>query len=205
MSPFCLSVRPISPLPINFLDVGGVAASIYDNNNEQLLNSSLGPSNPFGTGGGYLNPNSAAEPGLVYDNQPVDYLKFLCILGYTTSDLNAISGKNYSCPSDTSTVSDFNYPTLTVSQLVANATVKRTVTNVGMASSTYTVTIVSPQGITTRISPSVLQFSALGQKKSFTVTLTKVTSTQGQYSFGAYTWSDATHFVRSPIAIQTTQ
>ncbi|CAM6084152.1 unnamed protein product [Calypogeia fissa] len=179
--------------------------SLFDNENEKILNSTLMASNPFGIGGGYLNPNSAAEPGLVYDNRPVENIKFLCSLNYTQDEIAVISGYNVTCPKMPTPVTDYNYPSLAVSQLVSTVKVKRTVTNVGSAYGTYTVTIVSPPGIKVTISPSVLKFTALGQKKTFYVTLTEVMSTNGGYSFGSYTWYDGTHSVRSPMAVKTAQ
>lgn len=160
--------------------------------------------NAFDVGGGNLNPNNAAEPGLVYDNEAADYFHLLCSLGYSEANIRAISGRKYDCPKDSNdTASDFNYPSLTVSSLVESRTIKRTVTNVGNASSSYTVSVDSPPGIRTDISPPTLVFSAVGQKWTFYVTLTKVASTKGAYSFGSYTWSDGTHSVRSPLVVKT--
>lgn len=151
-----------------------------------------------------MNPNSAAEPGLVYDNPRSAYLELLCSLGYNQTEIIAFSGKGYSCPEAPASVSDFNYPSLTVSNLSTEAVVKRTVTNVGNPTSTYTVWVESPPGIETIISPSVLTFSALGEAKSFNVTLKKsenLKPTDAEYAFGSFTWSDGFYNVRSPLVV----
>ncbi|KAL3695422.1 hypothetical protein R1sor_009498 [Riccia sorocarpa] len=178
------------------------SASQTDNAGQPLTGSSGDASNPFGVGSGEVNPNRASDPGLVYDNAYADYFTFFCALGYTKNNIKAISGDSFTCPQAKPKVVDLNYPSLTVSNLAQSQTAKRTVTNVGTASSTYTVSISKPAGVDVEISPSTLSFSALGEKKSFTVTIKKVSATRG-YAFGSYTWSDGTYSVRSPITVKS--
>ncbi|KAL3695424.1 hypothetical protein R1sor_009500 [Riccia sorocarpa] len=178
------------------------AAQTDNTKGEQILESSNNASTPFGIGAGNVNPNGAADPGLIYDNDYADYFTFFCALGFSKNNIKAISGESFTCPQQRPKVVNLNYPSLTVSALGQSETVKRTVTNVGAASSTYTVSISKPDGVDVEISPSTLSFSALGQKKSFTVTLSKVTATEG-YVFGSYTWSDGTHSVRSSIIVKS--
>lgn len=173
-----------------------------DNQDKLIKDSTLKASNPFGVGAGQVNPNSAAAPGLIYDRSYVDYFPFFCALSYTSAQIRSISGEGYTCPTSKPLVSSLNYPSLTVSSLRSQQIVMRTVTNVGSANSEYTVSITSPPGTKVVISPSTLKFSALGEKLSFMVTITKV-SDSPRYGFGSYTWSDGTYSVRSPITVKT--
>ncbi|BFI42237.1 tRNA guanosine-2'-O-methyltransferase [Marchantia polymorpha subsp. ruderalis] len=177
-------------------------ASTMDNQDKLIKDSTLKASNPFGVGAGQVNPNSAAAPGLIYDRSYVDYFPFFCALSYTSAQIRSISGEGYTCPTSKPLVSSLNYPSLTVSSLRSQQIVMRTVTNVGSANSEYTVSITSPPGTKVVISPSTLKFSALGEKLSFMVTITKV-SDSPRYGFGSYTWSDGTYSVRSPITVKT--
>ncbi|KAF3775744.1 Subtilisin-like protease [Nymphaea thermarum] len=92
---------------------------------------------PFDFGGGHVNPNRAANPGLVYDMGVSDYVQFLCSLGYSSSAISRSSIKAPSCGSGSS-VFNLNLPSITVSNLKKTTTVARTVTNVKAL--TFTVT-----------------------------------------------------------------
>lgn len=82
--------------------------------------------------------------------------------------------------------------------------INRTVTNVGAPTSSYNVTFQSPAGYAMQISPATLNFSKLGERKSFSITINKEGgSIEDGYAFGWYAWSDGIHIVRSPIAISS--
>ncbi|XP_004296128.1 PREDICTED: subtilisin-like protease-like [Fragaria vesca subsp. vesca] len=49
----------------------------WDNVGESILDSTKEPATPFAYGAGHVNPNRAADPGLVYDLTTNDYLNFL--------------------------------------------------------------------------------------------------------------------------------
>lgn len=147
--------------------------------------------NPFGFGAGHVSPTAANDPGLVYNAMPKDYAAFLCGQGLVNDArclLGAISA------------SDLNLPSIAVGSLAGSQTVKRTVTNVGMAAATYNVAISVP-GFTATVTPASLTLAS-GQSKSFTVTFTRTTAALNAYAFGAMTWSDGKHKVRSPIALR---
>ncbi|KAL4383894.1 hypothetical protein GQ457_15G029810 [Hibiscus cannabinus] len=126
-------------------------------------------------GSGHVNPVKAINPGLVYDNAEGDNVRFLCSIGYSEEKIRAISGTNSSCPKTSPLPRNFNYPTL--SALVkadGSFTVKfqRTVTNVGVATSTYNATISSSPKLEVTVIPQVLSFKTLWEKKSYNVTVT---------------------------------
>ena len=146
----------------------------------------------FRQGAGHVKPNSAVDPGLVYDSGWNDWLSFLCGAepgGFcTTLGITAIDP------------SDLNTPSIAIGDLAGTQTVKRTVTNVGKDKATYTASVTGMSGIAVTVSPASLMLKP-GESKSFTVTFTRSTAALNAYTGGQLTWTDGTHVVRSPIVI----
>ncbi|KAJ4799205.1 Subtilisin-like protease [Rhynchospora pubera] len=174
-------------------------ASITDNQGQKILNSSFVTATPFSYGSGHVNPNAAADPGLIYDLTATDYLNFLCSLGYNSSQLASFDA-SYKCPLKPQDIKDLNYPSFTISQLNQSVTVSRKVKNVGPAG-TYTATVEEPSGIRVKVEPDSLKFG-VGEEKKFMVTF-HVDTPSSDYVFGSITWSDGTRHVRSPVAVLT--
>ena len=151
----------------------------------------------FGQGAGHIKPNSAADPGLVYNNTFNDWLAFLCGTtdGVSPSTCTALVNAGYSLDP-----SDFNGASIAIGDLAGVQTVKRKVTNVGSTAATYTASA-SVAGIDVTVAPSTLTLNP-GQAGAFTVTFTRTTATIGSYTGGQLTWTDGTHSVRSPIVIR---
>jgi hypothetical protein len=150
----------------------------------------------------------ATEPGLVYDASEADYIDFLCKQGYNTTTLKFITGLNSSFCNNTKPgrAWDLNYPSFSVAVedgQPIKAVFTRTVTNVGLPNSTYTVTGYMPAPVTVIIEPSVLTFSAIGEKKSFTVKVFGPNIAQQPIMSGAIVWSNGVYAVRSPIVVYT--
>lgn len=156
----------------------------------------------FAYGAGHLNPVNAINPGLVYDAEEIDYIKFLCGQGYSTENLRLVTGDQSNCSVVTKTAaSDLNYPSfalLSKSKRSFSRVYHRTVTNVGLPRSTYKAVIQAPPGLKVTVRPATLSFSSLGQKISFTVRV-KATAPGGKVISGSLTWDDGVHLVRSPI------
>ncbi|ERM98551.1 subtilisin-like protease SBT5.3 [Amborella trichopoda] len=171
-----------------------------DNMELAIKDASLERATPFSYGAGHVRPNAAADPGLVYDLTPTDYLNFLCVLDYDQSSIAAISGQNYTCPTPKPKLLDFNYPSLSITNLTSTVTVTRVVKLVGPPA-TYTVRVQSPPGVSVDVSPKSLSFEKEGEEKSYTVKFTLKSQNFGNYSFGRLIWSDGTHHVRSSIVI----
>ncbi|XP_019158641.1 PREDICTED: subtilisin-like protease SBT5.3 [Ipomoea nil] len=156
---------------------------------------------PFAYGAGHINPNRAADPGLVYDLKLTDYVNFICSQGYNQTEIMAILGTPYKCP-DHISLSTFNYPSIAVPHLKGTATVTRTLKNVG-SPATYTASVRSPVGFSVTVNPKILRFEKVGEEQSFKVTLkAKRENATADYAFGVLTWSDKKHRVRSPIVVK---
>ncbi|KAK9277461.1 hypothetical protein L1049_007005 [Liquidambar formosana] len=60
-----------------------------------------------------------------------------------------------------------------------------------------------PPSVSVTIEPSVLSFSAIGEKKSFTVKVFGPKISQQPIMSGAIMWNDGIHAVKSPLVIYT--
>ncbi|XP_019461924.1 PREDICTED: subtilisin-like protease SBT5.3 isoform X2 [Lupinus angustifolius] len=175
-------------------------ATTLENDAEPLLNATDGLASPFSYGAGHAQPNSAMDPGLVYDSTIDDYLNFLCALGYNETQISIFSKGPYNRQRKFS-ILNLNYPSITVPYLSRSVKVKRTLKNVG-SPATYIVHVQNPNGIAISVKPSILEFKH-GEEKSFKVTLkAKKGKTTNNYVFGKLTWSDGKHYVRSPIVVK---
>lgn len=147
---------------------------------------------PFDYGGGSINPDRAADPGLIYDINPKDYEEFKCLWDEKTD-----------CKDTLRPMYTLNLPSIAIPNLRSSVTVSRTVTNVGAGNSTYKAIVESPPGIVMEVTPSVLEFSADTRSvQSFKVKFASVRRMQGVYTFGSLAWVDGVHKVRIPIAIR---
>ncbi|XP_028552244.1 subtilisin-like protease SBT5.3 [Dendrobium catenatum] len=178
-------------------------ARTRDNNGEPIkVERTRRKATPFAYGSGYIQPNDAMDPGLVYDLGIDDYMDFLCALGYNSTQLEKLLGKPYKCPIKKTLMENLNYPSFAIPSLNKTMTVTRTVKNVG-SPGTYTARIRAPGGILVSVEPQVLQFKEIGEEKEFKV---RFESTEGRvgkgYSFGVLIWSDGKHYVRSPMAVK---
>ncbi|KAI3458640.1 hypothetical protein Pfo_015303 [Paulownia fortunei] len=155
----------------------------------------------FAYGSGHIDPLKAKSPGLVYDIEEADYVKFLCGQGYSNKNLQLITGDNTTCTSaNNATVYDLNYPSFTVSAASGSSisvVFHRTVTNVGSPSSSYKAVVAAPSGVSIQVQPSTLPFKSLGEKQSFTVTVTA--TVEDAVLSGSLVWDDGVYQVRSPV------
>jgi subtilisin family serine protease len=152
----------------------------------------------FRQGAGHIKPNSAADPGLVYNNTFNDWLAFLCgtTTGVSPSTCSALVGLGYSLDP-----SDLNVASIAIGDMAGTQTVTRKVTNVGSAAATYTASTTGLAGITVAVNPTSLTLNP-GQTGTFTVAFTRTTATIGSYVGGQLTWTDSTHNVRIPMVIR---
>src|SRR5207244_1464240 len=143
-------------------------------------------------GAGFVNPNGAADPGLVYPTSNNEYRQYMVGLGVHFAPpfdtLTPISGPN------------LNEASIAVGSLPGTTTVTRHVKNVAGHAGTYRASASVP-GFDVTVTPSSLTLSP-GEEGSFTVTFTRNGAAFGAWAKGSLTWSDGTHNVRSPIALR---
>lgn len=150
----------------------------------------------FGYGAGHVNPNAAVSPGLVYDASTFDYVGFICGLG----GLGLFNPAGSTCGATGLLPAwNLNLASLT-SDVVGFQTMRRTVTNVGNATSTYTASASIP-GFNVSVSPSQLTL-APGARGSFTVSALRTTSPINAWSFGTLEWTGGSKTVRSPLTLR---
>ncbi|KAG4132073.1 hypothetical protein ERO13_D08G009401v2 [Gossypium hirsutum] len=162
----------------------------------------------FAYGSGHINPVKAIDPGLVYDTVEGDNIRFLCSIGYDEGSIKIIAGNNTSCPKNSTKMlpRDFNYPTLTALVPAGKpfkVTFHRTVTNVGVARSTYNATIAALSELEIKVVPQVLSFKCLTEKMSYKVTVSGKALGGRSMASATLIWSDDTHDVRNPVVIHT--
>jgi hypothetical protein len=101
------------------------------------MSASTTPEAELAYGAGQVNPVRAPYPVLIYDALENDFLGFLCAQGYNKTQIATMTGNSgpFVCPDDKGSVTNLNYPSITVPVLNYGLgfamDVPRTVTNVG--------------------------------------------------------------------------
>jgi hypothetical protein len=142
---------------------------------------------PFAQGAGHVDPTRFFEPGLLYLNGPADWAAYLQAIGY-----------DYGV--DPVDPSNLNLASIAIGTLTAPETITRTVTSTQAGD--FAASIEGLDGINAVVEPSVLSFAAAGEKKSFTVTLSRTDAPLDEFTSGALTWTSGDTTVRSPIAVR---
>ncbi|XP_058744846.1 cucumisin-like [Vicia villosa] len=158
----------------------------------------------FAYGAGQIDPIKALDPGLVYDANEEDYIKFLCDQGLDMSMLLRITLSIVNCSERGHiTPKNLNYPSFAFKvpriKHHLNASFKRIVTNVGLPMSTYRAFVTAPRGLNISVTPNVLSFTSLGEKQNFILTINgKLKKSIGSASL---IWDNGKFQVRSPIVV----
>lgn len=95
-----------------------------------------------------------------------------------------------------------NLPSIIVPAFANSTTLTRTVTNVGPVESMYKAKLTNPTGTVISVNPNILVFDARTKKLSFEVTISVTKPATMDYTFGNLVWTDGSHEVKTPIAIQ---
>jgi len=145
----------------------------------------------FRQGAGHVAPNSAADPGLVYNSGFVDWLNFICGTqpGSFCSAFTPIDPSN------------LNVASIAIGDLAGVQTVTRTVTNVSGKKLTVGAEVAGMAGFTTTVTPSTLTLNP-GESKSFTVSFTRTSAALNGYTGGQLRWIGDGYVVRSPIVVR---
>ncbi|KAK8611350.1 hypothetical protein V6N13_131404 [Hibiscus sabdariffa] len=180
-------------------------ATVQDNMEKPLTNSSGSFAIPHETGAGEISPLKALNPGLVFETTSEDYLRFLCYSGSPEKTIRSMSKTNFTCPRKASDdlISGINYPSISISRLAKSEgfrTIKRTVTNVGLPNVTYTSIVQAPMGMDVKVSPKKITFVESVKRISFKVLFGGREASTG-YNFGSLTWSAGPYSVRMVFAV----
>ncbi|XP_037488718.1 subtilisin-like protease [Triticum dicoccoides] len=154
----------------------------------------------FDIGAGHVNPVRAADPGLVYDLSATEYAGYICWFLGDSGLATIVRNSSLTCGKLPKVQhAQLNYPTITVLVSPTPFTVNRTVTNVGPADSTFKAKVAVPRSLTVRVSPETLSFSKIGEKKTFSVSVSGDLGKEELYEEGSLSWVSERHVVRSPI------
>ncbi|GJM98692.1 hypothetical protein PR202_ga15722 [Eleusine coracana subsp. coracana] len=185
-------------------------AYTVDNTGSPLLDAATNTTaTPWAYGAGHVDPVKALSPGLVYDASVDDYVAFLCAVGVSPRQVQAVSAAaapNVTCTRKLSNPGDLNYPSFSVvfRRKSSRSSVKyhRELTNVAESGGTYSVKVTGPSDISVSVKPARLVLKKTGDKVRYTVTF-RCANARGPMdpaAFGWLTWSSDGHEVRSPIS-----
>ncbi|KAK9280372.1 hypothetical protein L1049_014061 [Liquidambar formosana] len=177
-------------------------ATVLDNRRKAIGRDPDGTqTTPFDHGSGHINPIAALNPGLIYDFDCNDIIDFLCSTGASTAQLKNLTGELVCCKNPPTPSYDLNYPSIGVSNMNGSLCVHRTVTYYGKGPAVFVAYIDYPAGVKVTVTPDQLKFTKAGEKVSFRVDFTPFKNSNGSFVFGALTWSNGIHRVRSPIGL----
>jgi hypothetical protein len=160
---------------------------------------------PLVAGAGYVHPDLALDPGLVYDAGERDYIDFLCALNYTQEQMRVFVSDFVGC---TRTLAGgpagLNYPSFVVifDNRTTIRTLMRTLTKVYEEAETYHVTVKAPKHVKVIVTPTTLEFKELKETKSYTVEFRNEARgyQKTEWGFGYISWENENHRVKSPVA-----
>ncbi|GMN30164.1 hypothetical protein TIFTF001_002711 [Ficus carica] len=159
------------------------------------------------TGAGHIDPNKAVDPGLIYDATAEDYINLLCGMNYTAKQIQIITKSDHKCIERSL---DLNYPSFIAyfngldgssSRGKVVREFRRTVTNVGEESSSYTANLTAMDELNAKVAPQKLVFKKKYEKLSYKLTLEGPKLLKADVVSGSLSWVEETgkYVVRSPI------
>jgi subtilase family protein/fibronectin type III domain protein/peptidase inhibitor I9/PA domain-containing protein len=158
-----------------------------------------GSARTFAQGAGHVDAREAADPGLVFDSGPAEWIAFICGTGQLTGPLCAAPPAGFGSIDP----SNLNLASISIGDLAGSQAVTRTAKSVGSQSETYTFSVEGLTGIT--VTPSTPTF-AISPNASipWSVTFTRTAAAAlGTFQTGSIKWTgDKGHVVRMPVAIR---
>ena len=173
-----------------------IKSAIMTTSRQDITRENGDPTTPFDIGAGQIVPNSAIDPGLLYDVPTDDFNEFLC--RSTGQKFRQVNCRRLLRRNSILRANDLNLPSIQVNDLVATRRVTRRVRNPGEPQ-TFTASLNVPEGIDVQISPTELQLGT-DQEAEYTVSFTGDGQTLNEWLFGDITWESDTHSVYSPFA-----
>ncbi|KAL5102341.1 hypothetical protein RYX36_006668, partial [Vicia faba] len=169
------------------------------------MSSENNPDAEFAYGAGQIDPVKAINPGLIYDADEMDYVRFLCGQSFNTTDLQETTWDENICSNTTYlSARDLNYPSFALnaqrSKHHFRGSFQRIVTNVGTPNSIYTANVTAPEGLHISVKPSVLSFTSIGERQTYVLTIDGKMKKDTMVS-ASLVWNDGDFKVRSPIIV----
>lgn len=180
------------------------------NNMKAPITTDLGSvATPYDYGAGDITTIESFQPGLVYETSTIDYLNYLCYIGYNTTTIKVISKTvpdSFNCPKESTPdhISNINYPSIAISNFTGKETVNvsRTVTNVGEEDEVaYSAIVNAPSGVKVQLIPEKLQFTKSNKNQSYQAIFSTTLTSLNKDLFGSITWSNGKYSVRSPFVL----
>ncbi|XP_058007631.1 CO(2)-response secreted protease isoform X2 [Hevea brasiliensis] len=181
-------------------------ATISNNMEKPLTNTSGYPASPHEAGVGEISPARALDPGLVFETTEEDYLNFLCYYGYSETKVKKMTKTKFKCPKGSSKeliTSSINHPSISVGKLDQKhpaQIIRRKMTNVGSTNASYYSRVYASRGLTVNVSPKKISFNESKRKAWFRVLFDGRKAPKG-YHFGYVMWSDGHHRARIVFAV----
>ena len=155
---------------------------------------------PFDMGAGHIVPNSAVDPGLLYEIEPEEYDAYLCMTDQprlAPDQCEEIKSNGLAIDAK-----DLNLPSIAITELVASDTVTRKVRNPGFDNQ-FQVEIDAPDGLEVIVKPEILNLST-DDTAEFTVQFTNTNEFDNEWLYGGITWVSDEHRVYSPFMVKPT-
>jgi hypothetical protein len=152
-----------------------------------------GAAGPFAAGSGRIDPNRAADPGLVLEVSPADYARYL-----EGIQPGAVPGE-----AQPIAPSDLNLPAVSYAHLIGAAVTRRSFTSVDEASGTWQVKVVGLAGMAVTAVPPVLTL-APGQSGDVQLVFVHAGAPFDAYATGALvlTHDGDGRTIRLPVSIR---
>nr|XP_043633866.1 CO(2)-response secreted protease [Erigeron canadensis] len=182
-------------------------ASQTNNIKKPITTNSGSIATPYDFGAGEVT-SDPLQPGLVYETEIIEYLHYLCNVGYNVDTIKRISStvpSDFTCPSNSNKnlISNMNYPSIAISKFNGKERkVSRKVTNVDNEDTTYTASVEAPNGLEVKVVPHKLKFTESENEITYQVIFKSDSKLSGD-NFGAITWSNGKYRVRSPFVVSS--
>jgi subtilisin family serine protease len=157
---------------------------------------------PFQIGAGHVDGQAMFDPGLVYDSDATDWIRYGCAIDQFQEVAPAGTCESAEAEHGAVDPSDLNYPSIAVGDLAGKQTITRTVTNVDDTVGVYHPTLEVPPGFKVKVDRKLLVVQP-GATATYKLTVTRKDAATDEWAFGSLTWRDwLGHEVRSPITVR---
>jgi subtilisin family serine protease len=152
------------------------------------------PAGPLEVGSGRIDPNRAANPGLVVDTPLPDYLRYLKSLVPDVATDTAITAL---------AAADLNLPSVAFSGLTGSASTARTFTSVDRFPQSWAVSLEAPPGVAGLVTPDRFDIVP-GATQAVTLSLTVAGAPGDTWTSGAVVLTNTTdgRRIRLPVSVQ---